>query len=94
MTFFSEMNFFDFLSLTFNFDILFHYIKTCLPSTIPKGGGRGVLEGLRMDKIMGFYISPHLMLSIPFVSVRHFHNHLCIFISPKILNDLFALLAY
>ena len=47
-------------------------------------------EGLGMDKIMGFYISPHLMFSITFVSVMHFHNHLCISISPKILKEIFA----
>ena len=37
---FSEMNFFALLSLTFKFDILFQYIKTCIPSKIPRGGGR------------------------------------------------------
>ena len=85
-----EMKFFAFLSLTFNFDIKFQYIKTCIPSKIPRGGGRGVREGLGMDKIMGFYISPDLMFSITFVSVMHFHNHLCISISPKILKEIFA----
>ena len=85
-----EMKFFAFLSLTFNFDIKFQYIKTCIPSKIPRGGGRGVREGLGMDKIMGFYISSDLMFSIPFVSVMHFNNHLCISISPKILKEIFA----
>ena len=47
-------------------------------------------EGLGMDKIMGFYYSPHLMFSITFVSVMHFHNHLCISISPQILKEIFA----
>ena len=55
------MKFFDFLSLTFNFDIKFQYIKACIPSKIPRGRGWGVREGLGMDKIMGFYISPDLM---------------------------------
>ena len=41
-----------------------------------------------MDKIMGFYISPDLMFSITFVSVMHFHNHLCMSISPKILKEI------
>ena len=43
-----------------------------------------------MDKIRGFYISPRLMFSITFFSVMHFHNHLCISISPKILKEIFA----
>ena len=43
-----------------------------------------------MDRIMGFYISPHLMFSITFVFVMHFHNHLCIFLSPKILKEIIA----
>ena len=47
-------------------------------------------DGLGMDKIMGFYISPHLMFSITFVFVMHFHNYLCISISPKILKEMFA----
>ena len=84
------MKFFAFLSLTFNFDIKFQYIKTCLPSKIPRGCGRGVREGFGMDKIMGFYISPHLMFSITFFSVMNFHNHLRISISPKIQEDFFA----
>ena len=82
-----EMKFFVFLSLNFNFDIKFYYIKTCIPSKIPRGGGRGVREGLGMDKIISFYISPDLMFSITFVSVMHFHNHLCISISLKILKE-------
>ena len=85
-----DMTFLAFLSLTFNFDITFQYIKTCIPSKIPRGGGRGVWEGLGMDKIMGFYISPYLMFAITFFSVMHFHNHLCISISPKILKEIFA----
>ena len=48
-------------------------------------------EGLRMDKIMGFYSSPHLMFSIMFVSVRYFHNQLCIYKTPKILKEMFAI---
>ena len=51
-------------------------------------------EGLGIDKIMGFYISPDLMLSITFVSVMHFHNHLCISISPKILKEISAACCY
>ena len=51
-------------------------------------------EGLGMDKIMRFYISPDLIFSITVVSVKHFHNHLCIFISPKVLKEIFAKLAY
>ena len=47
-------------------------------------------EGLWMDKVMGFYISPDLMFSITLVSVMRFHNYLCISISPKILKDIFA----
>ena len=43
-----------------------------------------------MDKIMGFYISPDLMFSMTFVSVMHFHNHLCISIPTKILKEIFA----
>ena len=62
----------------------------CIPIKIPRGGGRGVREGLGMDKIMGFYISPHLMFSLTFVSVMHFHSHLCISITPKILTEIFA----
>ena len=85
-----EMKFFAILSLTFNFNIKFQYIITCMPSKIPRGGGRGVREGLGMDKIMGFSISPDLMFSITFVSVIHFHNHLCISTSPKILKEIFA----
>ena len=73
-TVFSKMKFFSFLSLTFNFDIKFQYIKTCIPPT----RWSGVRESLGIDKIMGFYISPHLMFSITFVFVMHFHNHLCI----------------
>ena len=87
---FSEMKVFAFLSLTLNFNIKFQYIKTCIPSKIPRRGGWGVQEGLGMDKIMGFYISPHLMFSITFISLMHFHNHLCISISPKILKEIFA----
>ena len=60
----------------------------------PWGGGRGVREGLRMNKIMGFYISPDLMFFITFVSVMHFHNHLYISISPKIINEIFAPSSY
>ena len=77
------MKFFAFLSLTFNFEIKIQYIKTYIPSKIPRGGGRAVREGLGMDKIMGFYIFPDFMFSITFFSVMHFHNHLCISISPK-----------
>ena len=88
-TVYSEMKFFAFLSLTLNFNIKFQYIKTCIPSKIPMGGGRGVREGLGMDKIMGFYISPDLRFSITFVSVMHFHNHLCFSISPKTLKEFF-----
>ena len=43
-----------------------------------------------MDKVMGFYISPYLMLSIMFFSVMHFHDHLCISISPKNNQKMFA----
>ena len=49
-----------------------------------------MLEGLGMDKIMGFFISPDLMFFITFVSVMHIHNHLCISISPKIPKEIFA----
>ena len=84
------MKFFAFLSLTIDFKIKIQYIKTYIPSKIPRGGNRGVREGLGMDKIMGFYISPDLMFSITFVSVMHFHNNLCISISPKILKEIFA----
>ena len=62
----------------------------CIPSKIPRGGGRGVQEGLGMDKGMGFFISHNLMFSITFFSVMHFHNHLCISISPEILKEFFA----
>ena len=62
----------------------------CIPSKIPRGGGRGVREGLGMDKIIGFYISPDLMFSITLVTVMHFHNYLCISISVKILKEIFA----
>ena len=89
-----EMKFFAFLSLTFNFNIKFLYIKTCIPSKIPRGGGRGVQEGLGTDTIMGFYISSDLMFFITFVSVMHFHNHLYISISPKIINEIFAPSSY
>ena len=41
-------------------------------------------------KLRGFYISPHLMCFITFVFVMHFHNYLCISISPKILKEIFA----
>ena len=85
-----EMKFIAFLSQTFIFDIKFQYIKTCIPSKIPRGGGGGVWKGLGMDKVMGFYISPDLMFSIIFFSVMHFHDHLCISISPKILIEIFA----
>ena len=61
---------------------------------IPRGSGWRVREGLGMDKIMGFYISPDLMFSITFVSVMHFHNQLCISISPKILKEIFATPSY
>ena len=47
-------------------------------------------EGLGMDKFLGFYISPDLMCFIMFVSLMHFLNHLCIFMSPKILKEIFA----
>ena len=50
----------------------------------------GVREGLGMHNIIGFYISPDLMFSITLVYVMHFHNHLCIFISPKKLKEIFA----
>ena len=89
-TLFSEMKFLAFLCLTFNFEIKFHYIKRFIPSKIPGGLGRGVREGLGMDKVMGFYKSSDLMFSITFVSVMHFHNHLCISISPKILKEIVA----
>ena len=89
-----EMQFFAFLSLTFDFEIKFQYIKTCIPSKIPRGGGRGVREGLGMDKIMGFYISPDLMFSITFVSVMHFHNHLCISILPEVLKEFFVIIGF
>ena len=85
-TFLSEMKFFAFVSLTLNFNIKFQYIKRCIPSKIPRGGDWGMREALWMDKIMGLYIFPHLMFSILFVSVMHFHNHLCFSISPKILK--------
>ena len=47
-----------------------------------------------MDKIMGFYISHHLVFYITFVSVMHFHNHLGTSISPKILKEIFAKLGH
>ena len=56
----------------------------------PGKGGWGVREGLGTDQVMVFYISPHLMLSIMFFSFMHFHNHLFISISPKILKETFA----
>ena len=54
-----------------------------------------MLEGLGMDKIMGFYISPDLMFPLHLyllcISIYAFmHFHLCISISPKILKDIFA----
>ena len=39
---------------------------------------------------MGFYISPHLMFSITFVSVMHFHNNFCISITTKIIKEIFS----
>ena len=89
-----KMMLFAFLSQTFSFDIKFQYIITCIPSKIPRGGGRGVREGLGMNKIIAFYISPDLMFSITLFSVMHFHNHLCISISPKILKEIFAPLVH
>ena len=47
-------------------------------------------EGLGMDKFMGFHISPYLMFSIRYASVMHFHNNLCISISPKLLKEISA----
>ena len=67
--------------LSFNFNILISVYKTCIPSKILKGGGRGVREGLGIDKVMDFYISPYLMFSITFNFVMHFHNQLCISIN-------------
>ena len=49
------MKFFAFFTLNLNIDVKFQYIKTCIPSKIPRGGGRGVWEGLGMAKIMGFH---------------------------------------
>ena len=48
----SEMKFFAFLSLTLNINFKFQYIETCIPGKMPRGGGRGVREGLGMDKII------------------------------------------
>ena len=45
---------------------------------------------LGLDKIMGFFISPDFIFSITYVSVMHFHNHLCMSISHKILKEIFA----
>ena len=91
-TVFSEMKFFAFLSLTLSLNFKFQYIKTCIPSKIPRGGGQGVREGLGMDKIMGFYIFPDFIFSIIIIYVMLFHNHLCISNSPilKILKEFFA----
>ena len=86
-TVFSEMDFFSFLSSSFYLDLSILVYKTCKPSKIFRGGDRGVREVLGMDKSMGVYISPHLMFSITFVSGMHFHNHLSISISPKIVKD-------
>ena len=83
------MKFFDFLSLTLNFDVKLEYIIAYVPSKILRGGGQGVREGLGMDEIMGFNISPDLMYSITFVSDMRFHYHLCISISPKIQKRIF-----
>ena len=41
--------------MNFYLYVKFQYIKTCEPSKIPRGGGRGVREGLGMEKIIGFY---------------------------------------
>ena len=62
----------------------------CIPRKITRGGGVGVREGLGMDKFIGFYISPYLMFPITFASVMHFHNHLSISLSSKILKEIFA----
>ena len=69
-----KMKFFAFLSLTFNFDIKFQHIKTCIPSKIPRGGGRGVREGLGMAKNMDFYIANFLSIwsCITLVSDIHY----------------------
>ena len=39
---------------------------------------------------MDFHISSDLMFSIMFVSLMHFHNHLCISISTQILKEMLA----
>ena len=68
----------------------FQYIKMCTPSKISKGGGQTVQEGLGMDNIIIFSISPDLKFSITLVSIMNSHNHLCIPLSPKILKEFFA----
>ena len=87
-----EMKFFAFLSLTFNFNNKFEYIKRVYPAKSLGEVVGGVREGQGMDKIMGFYISPDLMFSTTFFFVIYFHNHLCISISPKIHNQLLCFL--
>ena len=59
---------------------------------MPRGGSRGVREGLGLDKSMCFYFFPDLMFSITFVSVMHFHSHLCISIFTEILKEIFAVI--
>ena len=49
-----------------------------------------VREGLGLNKIMVFYISPYSMFSIMFASVMHFHNHLWISLSLTIVKEFFA----
>ena len=84
------MKCFAFLSLNFNFNIKFQYIKLCIPYKIPGEvvGGCGMAWG--WIKLWVFYISPDLMFYITFVSGMHFHNHLSVSISPKILKEIFA----
>ena len=65
----SEMKFFfAFLPLTLNLNIKFQYIKTCIPSKIPRGGGQGVREGLGIAKIMApvLVIESNRFLIVPF----------------------------
>ena len=89
-TVFSEMKFFTFLSLTFNFNIKFQYNKRVYPAKSLEEVVWGCGRALGWINFLGFYISPHLMFSITFVSVMHFHNQICISISPKIPKEIFA----
>ena len=42
--------------------LLVRYINTCIPNKIPRGGDRGVREGLGMAKMMVFFICNNMEL--------------------------------